>query len=258
MSQIIKNVLEKIKENGIKPKPKWIFIFKNLFLWILVPIFIVFGGISFSIIFYMFVSSDWDLQSRVGASFFEFVLKTMPYFWIIILIIFLLVLYFDFKNTKHAYKFSFLKISMFGLGIVMVLGLIFYSCGIAKNLDNSLLKVDTYKTLSCQNSKMWNNPENGILAGKFLSISDNFGTFKDVNEKTWNITFDNRDGLNNLDLSRDIKIIGRKMGDNNFYVEFFRAMRCGCQMKDCNCGNSERNFIDKRSNGCGFNPTTNN
>lgn len=252
MTNIINNVLEKIKEKNIKPRPKWIFVFQNIFLWVLVPIFIIFGAISFSFIIHMFVSSDFDLRNRVSGNFFEFIIKTMPYFWIIILIVFLMVLYFDFKNTKRAYKFDFLKTSLFGLVLIIMIGTMFYFSGIARYFDDNLLKVSTYKTLSCQNSKMWNNSERGILAGKFINVSENSGAFKDANEKTWNITFDNKIELQKLDLNNDIKVIGRKIDENNFYGEFFREMRCGCQMKNCNCGNSERNFMYKRSNNCGI------
>lgn len=259
MTNIINNVLEKIKKGNIQPKPKWIFIFQNIFLWILVPIFIVFGAVSFSFIIHMFVSSDFDLRTRVSGNFFEFVLKTIPYFWIIILIVFLTVLYFDFRNTKGAYKFNFLKISLFGLALIVIIGTVFYFSGMARYFDNSLLRMGTYKSLSCQNAKMWNSPERGILAGKFINIQDNSGSFKDAVGKTWNITFDNKIEFQKLDLNNDIKVIGRKLDENNFYGESFREMRCGCRMKDCNCGNSERNFVDKRSNGCGVNiPTTNN
>lgn len=253
MTNIINNVLEKIKKDNIQPKPKWMFIFQNIFLWVLVPIFIVFGAVSFSFIIHMFVSSDFDLRRRVSGNFFEFIFKTMPYFWIIILIVFLIVLYFDFKSTKKAYKLNFLKTALFGLALIIIIGTMFYFSGIARYFDNNLLKVGAYKTLSCQNSKMWNNPERGILAGKFLNIQENLGTFKDADEKNWNITFDNKFELERLDLDNDIKVIGRKLDDNNFYGESFREMRCGCQMKDCNCGQNERNFLNPRSNGCGAN-----
>ncbi|HNV97220.1 MAG TPA: hypothetical protein PKL13_02785 [bacterium] len=252
MTNIINIVLEKIKEKNIKPRPRWIFVFYNIFLWVLVPIFIIFGALSFSFIIHMFISSDFDLRDRVSGNLFEFVFKTMPYFWIIILIIFLFILYFDFKNTKKSYKFNFLKVSLFGLSLIILIGIMFYFSGVARYFDNNFLKVNSYKALSCQNLKMWNNPEKGILVGKFINISENSGSFKDIYEKNWNILFNNDAELESLNLDNNIKVVGRKIDDNNFYAEHIREMRCGCGMKNCDCVNSERNFIDKRSNGCGI------
>lgn len=253
MTQIFEKIINKIKEKNIKPKPRWIFTLKNLLFWILVPILMLIAGLSFSIVIYMFVNNDWDLQSRVSNNFFEFLFKTAPYFWILILMIFLIVFYLDFKKTKGGYKFEFVKIILFGISIIIISGIVFYSYGVSKYMDSSFMnKIPAYKNLSCQNMKMWNSPESGILVGKFINIQENVGSFKDTNEKNWNITFDNKIELQKFDLNNDIKIIGRKLDDNNFYADSFREMRCGCQMKNCNCGNSERNFIDKRSNGCGM------
>lgn len=260
MTNIINSVLEKIKKGNIQPKPKWIFTLKNLLFWILVPILMLIAGLSFSIVIYMFVNNDWDLQPRVSNNFFEFLFKTAPYFWILILIIILIVFYFDFKKTKNGYKFEFVKIILLGISIIVISGIVFYLYGAGRYMDSSFMrKIPAYKNLSCPGAKMWNSPERGILAGKFVNIQDNSGSFKDAGGKTWNVTFDNKIELQKLDLNNDIKVIGIKLDDNKFYGESFREMRCGCTMKDCNCGNSERNFVDKRSNGCGVNiPTTNN
>jgi hypothetical protein len=99
---------------------------------------------------------------------------------------------------------------------------------------------------------MWNNPEQGIIAGKFVSIEETGGAFKDSNEKFWNVSFKNKNELEKMNPERDIKLIGQKLGENSFYAESFREMRCGCKMKNCSCGNSERNFLNPRSNGCGM------
>ncbi len=254
MTEVFDKIINKIKEKNIHPKPKWEFILKNILCWVFVLILIVFGAISFSVIMHMFVGNDWDLQTRVSGNFFEFLFKTAPHFWLIILSVFLIMLYIDFKSTKRGYKLKFFKILSIGIGGVVILGVIFYIFGVGKRLDSNFInRSSIYKTLSCQNADMWNNPKAGVLVGKFLELKGDDGLFQDVKGKNWNISFKDMNVSNGLNvLGANLKLIGEMKEGNNFYVSSIRQMRCGCQMENCNCGKSERNFLNKRSNNCGL------
>ena len=80
-----KNVLKKIKEDKIEPKPKWIFSLRDLAFWAIFAISLVLGSISTSLIIFILRSNDWDLYKRLGHGLFKFVLITLPYFWLIFL-----------------------------------------------------------------------------------------------------------------------------------------------------------------------------
>ena len=83
-------VLAKIKEEHIKPRPKWQFTFKNVLVWITSAIALVFGGLSSSVVIYMLVNNDWDVYEHITGSLAGFIFVTMPYYWLVFMAIFCL------------------------------------------------------------------------------------------------------------------------------------------------------------------------
>lgn len=255
MENIIQKVLEKIKNSKITPKPRWIFVARNIFYWFLAPVFLIFGGLSFSIIIYMFLNNDWDLRARVGGSLFGFLIATLPYLWIILFILFVIAGYFYFRRTKSGYKYEFLKTVSYGGFIIVVLGMFFYFSRFGVYIDRNLSKMEFYNRFSCPNAKMWNRPDKGIISGEVIDFDLNGNMkFIDINGKPWDVKFPKEMPLNFREMIEEnnnrIKIIGNRFDDAHFDLESIRPFRCGCMMEDCNCGKNERNFPDMRNNSC--------
>ena len=100
------NILERIKEDNLKPKPKWTFLFKDSVIWFFGALSLVFGALGVSVIIYLLKNNDWSLYNKLSGSFLEFILLTMPYFWILFLAIFILVIKYNIQHTKKGYKYS--------------------------------------------------------------------------------------------------------------------------------------------------------
>jgi len=58
MKNISGEVLKKIKDNSIKPKPRWYFVTKNYFIWSLFAISITLGSFAFSMVIFMIKQLD--------------------------------------------------------------------------------------------------------------------------------------------------------------------------------------------------------
>src|SRR3989339_797248 len=97
-NNIPNQVLEKIK--NIKPTPRWQFLLRDY-------------------------------------SVLKFLLITLPYFWLVFLLLFLLAAYYNFKNTKQGYKFPFYKISLISILSSMLIGVFLYNLGIAQAIEDS-------------------------------------------------------------------------------------------------------------------------
>ena len=67
-----KNVLKEIKAKNIKPKAKWRFLLKKSVVWFSFGLCALIGGLAMSVIIFMLVSNDWDLQRHLGNNFIEF------------------------------------------------------------------------------------------------------------------------------------------------------------------------------------------
>jgi len=61
-------VLEKIQQEKIKPKPKWEFTLKNIILGAVFSLSVIIGSLISSVLIYMLVNSDWDLHHYIGHS----------------------------------------------------------------------------------------------------------------------------------------------------------------------------------------------
>ena len=78
MSKKIKNsVIDKIKKDHIKPKPKWEFLLKDYTLYALFALLLIIGGLTVSVIILNITTNHWDIHKNLGGSFIVFVLKNL-------------------------------------------------------------------------------------------------------------------------------------------------------------------------------------
>jgi hypothetical protein len=221
-----KNVLEKIKEEKIQPKPKWIFSVKDLIFWAVFTISLILGSISTSLIIFILRGNDWDLYERLGHGLFKFVLITLPYFWLIFLVIFIVVSYYNFKNTKSGYKYNPSLILLANVLISIFLGSLIYICGLGAILQDSLeRKLPPYQMMFYQRHEMWNSPEKGLVAGVIISFEDKEQfEIMSLERKRWEILGEDAVVAPRLILEEGerIKVIGERINIDTFRAEEIR------------------------------------
>ena len=187
--EISAKILNTIKEKKISPIPKWHFIFKNLLIWILSLISLFIGALSFAIILHLFINNDWDVYKNINDSLIGFILLTLPYFWLVFLIIFILLGYYNFKLTKKGYKFPFLTVLIINILISILFGALLYDVGIGQAIDQTLAKkTPLYNKYINKRENIWCQPEQGRLAGIIIEIKDeNIFLLHDMTKKEWQI-----------------------------------------------------------------------
>lgn len=232
---ISENVIAKIKKEKIKPKARYIFVLKNLFLWLMGSISIILGAISFSLIIYLFTSQNNLLLNSFGANIWEILMALIPLFWLVFLISFSFLFYFNLKKTKRAYKYSPLLIFFIGLIISFVLGASFYLLGFSKQIDTYLadrVELRFYNHYLNPQMKFWSQPSKGRLSGNIIDIKDSFLLIKDQNNQTWELVYDekliNRQAIS-LELGTMIRAFGTLEKDNSFYLK--EIMPCRADFK---------------------------
>jgi len=67
MNDFSKETLEKIKKEKVHPRPRWYFLTRDYFFWIM---------------FAITTNLDWDIYQYLGLSLSEAVVKSLPYLWI--------------------------------------------------------------------------------------------------------------------------------------------------------------------------------
>jgi hypothetical protein len=216
------NIISKIEEKNLKPKPRWEFVFKNYFLWIIGVLSLLFGALSFSLIIYLFNSKGTVFSDKFGASSLEIFLVVIPIFWLAFLALFIFLFYLNLKKTKRAYKYSPFLILIIGLIFSIVLGISFYALGFSKKLDSVLgrnINPVVYGRFMNPQLAFWSEPEKGRLSGVVSELRDHESFYLvDKDSKEWLVVYKNLPPSNILRIEKGLTIrsFGEKIADEQF------------------------------------------
>ncbi|NIA02093.1 MAG: hypothetical protein GWP15_01790, partial [Nitrospirae bacterium] len=158
-----KSVLDKIKKDHIKPKPKWGFLLKDYVFWGLFGLCIAIGGLVASMMIFKLTIRDWDLHRQFGENFFTFHMRAMPFFWLILLTGFIFVADYNFKHTKKGYRYSLPLVVIGTILASIILGFALFGAGVAKRMDEKALEnLPFYKEMTLDKKvEMWSQVEKG-------------------------------------------------------------------------------------------------
>lgn len=216
-----KKVLEKIKKEQIKPAPRWEFLLKKSVLWGILIVALLIGGVATGVVIFMLKSQDWDLHKYLDSSFLRFLLESLPYFWLLVLGVFILVVLYNFKHTEHGYRYRSSTVMGIGIGVTVLLGLAFFGTGMSQAVENSILqKFPTYQKISHDRMMdRWKHPERGLLAGEVTEfLNGDKLMLVDFNGEEWTIIVKRvpRDQKRYLQVGIVVKAFGERVGEGEF------------------------------------------
>lgn len=223
-----KSIIDKIKEENIKQKPKWHFTMKNMMNWIFYSICILIGAASFSVILFSIQHTEFNLISHMSHSRIELFLGLLPFFWIITLFIFLLAAIFFLGNSKKGYKINLPRLIGYSAIASVLLGTLFFIGGGGLKLEEIFSEnVSYYEGVHEKRKKIWMNPKEGFLSGTIHKVNEDLIQLVDFNNKEWILdygdAFISHRAL--LQKGEQIKLIGEITQDNNFKVKEIRPWK---------------------------------
>jgi hypothetical protein len=226
MTEISDKILQTIKDRKIIPTSKLRFLLKN-YLWaIFAFVMVVFGSLAFSVLIFYLKNEDWELYGRAGFSKLNIMLLAIPYFWILLSILFLLVAYYNFRHTQFGYRQRFSVIVLAYFSISLFLGSGAYFLGAGRQLEGLFFNNNLvfYGQLMEKRQEIWNKPEKGLIAGQiiFVDLNNNELQIIDPVEKVWlvDISHTRIPPFVNLNFSQRIRVIGKILSENNFEIYF--------------------------------------
>lgn len=183
-SKLNKAVMDKIKEGKVKPEPKWHFLLRSGALWTLFGGTIILGGLATSITIFMLSTAGWEAREHLDQGLVEFMLSSLPYVWLGAVVLLVAVGYYNLRHTDKGYKYRVSVVATVVLMSSFVLGLAFFSSGLAKVIENQVLqRIPYYERLEHQRQQaLWAQPEKGLLAGTILKIDFEDGGDEDQGE----------------------------------------------------------------------------
>lgn len=218
-------IIRKIHEESIQPRPEWMFTAEEWTKRLAYIIFMLIGGISFSIILYAISFNGFDLLQHLRHSRLESILVLLPLVWLITLLIFLGASVLSVLYTGKAYKYSFGKWMALTTGVSIVLGTLFFITGGAKWLEQKFeTHIESYDSLMEKKTTIWSQPELGTLSGEITLVEDTYILLKDWKNQIWNI--DTRTSfvapVLELEQGVQVKLSGKQTGDFTFLAEKIR------------------------------------
>ncbi len=232
MTDISKKTLEKIKKEQVHPKPRWYFLTRDYFFWIMFVITTLLGGVAFGMILFITTNLDWDIYQYLGLSLPEAVVTSLPYLWIALLVFFLFITYYNFIHTRRGYRYRFVVIFLISLLISILLGFGFFHYGWTENVERQLrARIPGYQHMVYTGENQWMQPEKGLLSGTIVEINveEKSLRLKDHHGKEWTIDINNAMIRGNLSLTKnlEIKILGKKVSEDFFEANEIRIMMRG-------------------------------
>ena len=223
---ISKNVLNKIKEEEITPKPKWRFLLKDCILWIVFGLNILLGSVFFVISLFYVLNNDWDVYKYLDKNLLEHIIASMPYLRIFALGTFVLLAYYNYRHTDKGYKYKTFRIIGMSVSIIFLIGATIFLIGADSKIEKIFSKnLPYYNSVEEHKTQMWTQPDKGLLSGEIVGVGDNTLIIVDNQSKNWQIDTKKtmwRGPVKNLKTGIKIKIIGKQVSDSKFEAKEIR------------------------------------
>jgi len=187
MSNIADKIIKTIKEKNIKPKPRWHFIVRQVLIWLASILSIAVGSFAFSVILFRLVNNDWEILKFINRSPAAHMLNTLPYIWIVLLILFVGLAYYNTRHTKGAYKYHAYWFLIASLLVSIALGGMLYAFGLGPRVHYAAEKIPIIKGLMYDKDLAWDKAEDGFIAGEVTEMLSGVGMFEleDLSNYKW-------------------------------------------------------------------------
>jgi len=137
----VDKVLETIEKEKISPITKRHFLMRECSIWGVALVSLVVGSLAFAVVLYMIINNDWDVYENINDSLIEFIILSLPYFWLLLVSLFIITVEYYLKHTKKGYRYQIHTIIFVSVAGSVVLGTLFYNIGLGRAIDTVLVFV---------------------------------------------------------------------------------------------------------------------
>lgn len=210
---ITKSAMERIKTLGIKPESKTTVILRRLKFWAPTILMGLLGAVAIAAIYFNLDGNDWDLFPRLGLGF---IIHSVPYFWIVLFAILVVLGDFYYGKTEVGYRYTFARIAGIFILITMFFGGLLMYMGAGRVFERSIRGGGgTMQNMMFQQTEVWSHPEQGLLAGTVRSVAPTSFELTDFENKVWTIDMTNALVRSRVQLTPGtlVKVIGQAIGE---------------------------------------------
>lgn len=224
MDQLIDKTLSRITKDDVQPVPKWVFVVKRI-LWHLATVAsIVLAGLSMAMFYLEYVSFDYEMINRADQGSFGWLILALPWAWLGLFIILMVVAYLDFRKSRYGYRYrsGYLIIAL--AVCALLTGLVIQFTHWQERTSEVLAEYPVYNFVFSPRAQVWQKPDDCLLAGKVLDFKNDMIEVRDIQGRVWRLVLSENTILpKDMDLNncRMVKIICRRVGDT-FVIDEIR------------------------------------
>jgi len=221
------HILDEIEKRHVVQIPRWRVFLKRFSFWLLAAISVITGSIAMATAIYVFVDNDFIADHATIHQLFlqrpwlADLVESIPYIWLVVLLLFTLVAFFGFRHTKKGYRYSAPKVIGASLLSSLLLSLALNTFDVGGYIHRYLVEnVHVYNKLIVSNEQRWSNARNGWLGGKVILVDNttHLIILKGFKGRIWLIDFTTAklDPKMQIVRGRYLKITGIKTGKQTF------------------------------------------
>lgn len=189
MTNISEQITDRIKKDGLKPRPKWHFAFGQALLWTLLILGIPVLALAIAMSWEITVQQDFRLFMAMPGRLMT-MFKALPYFWLVISLALAIMAFIEFRKTKQGYKIKWHFVVIAILTGTVLLAALFYYTGSAQYIENKLEEhMPGYHRVVPVPHMIWSQPDAGTIAGTVYSVSSDNLILLDWTGDLWEINF---------------------------------------------------------------------
>ena len=168
-----------IEKKRITPIPRWRFVLKQITLWILVATLAVIVSLAGSVALYISLNHDFSISHDYTITLLHeyplliSILMSMPYTWIVLIILFSLLVFTVVSRSKKGYSYGIIRIITGLLIATIPLTTVFYASGIGRSAHWYMSEhYSDYYHLVNGNEQDWSHPDKGRLGGRVIRYDE--------------------------------------------------------------------------------------
>ncbi|MFA5134556.1 MAG: hypothetical protein WC505_02080 [Patescibacteria group bacterium] len=233
MNTITNKILDTIKEKRITPKPRWQFLLKQGLVVAVTVLSAIIGSLSFSVMLFRLVNNDWDVVRFLDRSPVQYAFSTLPYVWIILLILFIGLAYYNARHARGAYRHQAYWFIAGSVLVSVVFGSVFYAFGVAPRIHTFAEGVPVFRDFIQDRDRLWLKADTGLLAGEITELfgGDELFELVDFNGAYWIvIPSDNYvppPAFFKIEEGVQVRMVGEQLDANQFEAELVMPYHIG-------------------------------
>lgn len=219
-SDLSNKIIDQIDMEKIVPIPRWRFVLLRVVFWIFALLSITIGSLAVAVMLFLF--SDYYRHGLpVIPHDLAELLLLIPYIWLAVLALFIMIGRESIKHTKKGYQYRLYIIILVSVFLNFIFGSVLYFAGVGKQTHEFFSNQVPFYEFAIYDSKdAWNRPMIGRLAGVVMAVKDkNDFSIIDFNGHIWQVTLatSSRDSFK-PEASSTVRMIGLLKPTSDLFI----------------------------------------